>query len=180
MPPHPVNALHPLLPTPCTHSPPCPAGSAAPSSCSPCGTSPSLSCAQALQLPHYPEMWGRFHSCMKHSERVWCPPFFALVSPQLFSFLSSLPCSSFLPFDVWPLLCSRLQTAYQVEMTAPTSQLGAIRRFCFSRTLALEWLRADSCCGLMTGGTWSRLCSVQASGAGDAGGGMTGRSWGGH
>lgn len=57
---------------------------------------------------------------MKRSERAWCPPpRFALVSPQLSSFLSSHPCSSFLPFDVPPLLCSRVRTAYRVEVTSP-------------------------------------------------------------
>lgn len=39
--------------------------------------------------------------------------------PQLPSFLPSHPCSSFLPFDVPPLLCSRVRTAHQMEMTSP-------------------------------------------------------------
>lgn len=62
----------------------------------------------SLQLPHHPEMWGRLHSCMKRSERVWCPPSLPCFTPQLSSFLSSHPCSSFLPFDVPPLLRSRV------------------------------------------------------------------------
>lgn len=69
-------------------------------------------------------LYEAFRACL-------VPPPFALVSPQLSSFLSSLPCSSFLLFDVCPLLCSRVRAAYQVEMAAPAPQLGAIISLCF-------------------------------------------------
>lgn len=64
------------------------------------------------------------------------PP--CLVSPG-FSFLSSHPCSSFLPFDVPPLLCSRAGAACQVEVSAPHPTISCDRRFSFSLTPCSVW-----------------------------------------
>lgn len=64
------------------------------------------------------------------------PP--CLVSPG-FSFLSSHPCSSFLPFDVPPLLCSRAGAACQVEVSAPHPTISCDRRFSFSLTPCSMW-----------------------------------------
>lgn len=163
----------------CTHScplphsqPPCPAGSTALSSCSPCVppvpvlcTSPAA-CPAAASLPRNVGEVSFLHEAFRAC--LGGPPSFALVSAQLFSFLSSLPSSSFLPFDVWPLLCPRVQTAHQVEMTAPTPQLGAIIRLCFSpnpctgvaRSTLLLWAndRWDMEQALVCAGEWCWWC----------------------
>lgn len=80
--------------------------------------------------------------------------------PQLSPFQSSHPCSGFLPFDVPPLLCSGVRTAYQVEMTSPRPTIRCnYKVMLFPKPLLWCALKVDglmSRARLTTGGTWSR------------------------
>lgn len=134
--PHPVHTLHVSHTQGCLACPPldmpypsmlcirsclpgcarCPytcrgfAGNTALSS-NPCSTSPSMCCActpyTCLAAASSPRNVGEASFLHEVFRACLVPPLFALVSPKL-SFLSSQPCSSFLPFDVPPLLCSRV------------------------------------------------------------------------